>query len=651
MSIASRILVRLRARFFVALLGLTACVLTSFCLSIPVAAGPRVVHLVVGGREALFMVQPIVSSDGVVYAPADFVHLLGADYKEINDHTLSITGSDGRSFTTNYFSSQDRDMAPAETVAQALGADITWDGGTRTMTLRAKLLVVRAAGGVLSIATSYPVDSETGSLDNPNRAYVDLFGVVLDSGPSTIPVRSGDVARIRTKQMAFNTVRVALDLSSPPKIQSRRITNQSRIDIALAGGSLVTPPAGSGNSAPASQPPLVVAVAPSAPKSPAPAASEPSDGYRITNIQFISTTSGQPTVIITTVGKPTWGAVRTEALDDPERFALDLPGAAIAVANASSQIAVSNPLVKAVRWGAMHLRDETYGRIVLDLTHLEPFRVAEEPTAEGTRYTIEPAGLFSAPPGPVASSGNVAPPAGDGAPAPAAPGGDVTPLPTPVAPPISSGSGTESAVVPVPNSSRPSSISNLVIVIDPGHGGRDGGAPGGGDLWEKNLTLQIAKRVCADFEGAGAKVVMTRTDDTFIPLPDRSQLGITNHADLFVSIHCDSGNSRNSNEGSTVYYHANSSICKELAAYIANRLKESNCGIRSDGTRTDYVRFPGVGFSVLRRSPEPAVLVECGYINNDSDAAALQQADTQELIAQSILAGVKDYVSNRVASN
>jgi N-acetylmuramoyl-L-alanine amidase len=63
--------------------------------------------------------------------------------------------------------------------------------------------------------------------------------------------------------------------------------------------------------------------------------------------------------------------------------------------------------------------------------------------------------------------------------------------------------------------------------------------------------------------------------------------------------------------------------------------------------KSDYIRFPGIGFSVLRRSPEPAVLVECGYVNDDGDAKCLEDPAAQEQIATAIVAGLKDYAANQ----
>ncbi len=650
-------------------------------------ASDQTAHIIVDGREALFMVSPYLGSGNNVYAPVDVVHLLGADFKKADAHNVTVTTADGRSFTQSYASENDRYIVPVQPLAKQLGADIDWDRSSRTLTLRAKILMVKVDGGKLSIATSYPVAYRTGLLSDPNRAYVDLFGAALGTDSSSIPMHAGDVNAVRSKQMEFNTVRIALDMGTLPKLNVGAGTKSDRIQLALTGDVLAQPvaiaaakpvPAPSAPVQVAAKPPVaplpaapiavkvpLAVVAPIAVPAPVQTASVPTEivaskttkpvasSFRITNVEYVSTVDNKPAVVITTTGKAPMAEPRVEQLDAPARIAVDLQGAELAMPadNPSAQLVVSNPIIKCVRWGTTKLKRTAFGRVVLDLTRPADFKVSTEILGDGTgqRYTLtlnDPVAVAATPAvaaavvPPTAPLGSAEPPVADpsvGTPAPIAP---VAPV-----------GGLDPTVQPTQPVIRPTDITNLTIIVDAGHGGKDSGAPGASGLYEKNITLQIAKRVRDIFTDAGAKVIMTRADDTFIPLPDRSQLGVDNHADLFVSIHCDSGNSRNANSGSTVYYHGNNSVCKELASDVAGRMKEANCGIAQNGTRTDYVRFPGVGFSVLRRSPEPAVLVECGYINSDADAQALQQSDTQDLIAKSILAGVKDYVANRVARN
>jgi N-acetylmuramoyl-L-alanine amidase len=170
----------------------------------------------------------------------------------------------------------------------------------------------------------------------------------------------------------------------------------------------------------------------------------------------------------------------------------------------------------------------------------------------------------------------------------------VQPTPTPAEPvatpaPQVQPTPTIQPVITTPPANVPDSVLNgKTIVVDPGHGGKDEGAPGVHGILEKNVVLAIAKILRDDLVACGAKVIMTRADDTFIPLADRSQMGIDNHADFFISVHADSSGVTNSHNGSTVYYHANNATCHTMAMAIAQRLSQvaEDDGIKGDGVLT-----------------------------------------------------------------
>src|SRR5579884_324292 len=99
------------------------------------ASGPEA-HLIVGGKLAPFVVPPYVGDDGQVWAPVDFVRLLGASYTLNPDHrSLTITAADGHTFVQRYVVSQERFMIPVAGIASRLGAVAGWDSAHRTMTL------------------------------------------------------------------------------------------------------------------------------------------------------------------------------------------------------------------------------------------------------------------------------------------------------------------------------------------------------------------------------------------------------------------------------------------------------------------------------------------------------------------------------------
>src|SRR5579872_4948558 len=156
------------------------------------ACSPRIawsadnsVRLIVGGKEAPFMVPPYLDQNGQVYAPVDFVRLLGADYTLNPDgHSLAITSADGRKFEQDCKVAHERFMIPVESVASQLGAVAHWDSANHTMTLQARILMVREDRNTLTVVTSYPVYYRVDSLDNPSRVFVDVYGAELPSGPA-----------------------------------------------------------------------------------------------------------------------------------------------------------------------------------------------------------------------------------------------------------------------------------------------------------------------------------------------------------------------------------------------------------------------------------------------------------------------------------
>jgi N-acetylmuramoyl-L-alanine amidase len=194
------------------------------------------------------------------------------------------------------------------------------------------------------------------------------------------------------------------------------------------------------------------------------------------------------------------------------------------------------------------------------------------------------------------------------------------------------------------------SLAGKIVVIDPGHGGRDTGGAAGlhPDFYEKNITLAIGLRLRDVLTQNGATVIMTRTDDSFPALESRPALANARHADYFISIHADdSAIGRNTLAGTTVYFHGHNSVCRLMASDIGRRVSETS-GISYNGVKTDFIRFPNFGFAVLRGSDMPAVLVETGYMNNDHDLAKLRDDGAQQRIAVGITAGLRDFIADQV---
>lgn len=182
-----------------------------------------------------------------------------------------------------------------------------------------------------------------------------------------------------------------------------------------------------------------------------------------------------------------------------------------------------------------------------------------------------------------------------------------------------------------------SPLQDRIIVIDAGHGGSDPGAAGNGII-EKTLTLDVAKRVEAKLKNAGAKVLMTRTGDTFPTLKDRTDFAKKHYAETFVSIHGNSFNKPSAN-GVEVFYDSsgnpNGDESRVLAQYIQNNIvKMTNLTDRG---------VKNTGFYVLKNNQVASVLVELGFMTNKEDADKLKK--NPDLFAEAIYQGLLQYYS------
>jgi len=210
------------------------------------------------------------------------------------------------------------------------------------------------------------------------------------------------------------------------------------------------------------------------------------------------------------------------------------------------------------------------------------------------------------------------------------------------------------------------------VVLDPGHGGYDPGTSHHG-LREKDLTLDIARRLRDELKAEGLSVVMTRDHDEFIKLQRRA--AIANHvpADLFVSIHINA-NRRRAVSGIEVYYPRESvldpsaswppGLQPEDVALATTTIREIVWDVVLSRSRRHSMRMAaaicramrervgvpcrgvhGARFVVLREAWMPAVLVEVGYVSNRDEATRLASAAYRQAIAQGIADGVATYVA------
>ena len=194
------------------------------------------------------------------------------------------------------------------------------------------------------------------------------------------------------------------------------------------------------------------------------------------------------------------------------------------------------------------------------------------------------------------------------------------------------------------------------IFIDPGHGGEDRkNRNRKGDIVEADVNLRVALDLRDYLKAAGAGVEMSREMDMTVPLDLRSELANYGGADLFISIHHNAPAqvSDNYTNYTSVYYHAKESdyeyepCNRDIARYIERDLSYvmgNPSGLGSfDGTYSDYIIFPGEGFSVLRKTTVPAVLVECAFHTSHFEELRLNDETFNKIQAWGIFRGIAKY--------
>jgi len=175
-----------------------------------------------------------------------------------------------------------------------------------------------------------------------------------------------------------------------------------------------------------------------------------------------------------------------------------------------------------------------------------------------------------------------------------------------------------------------------LVVIDPGHGGRDTGAIANG-VQEKDLVLPISLRLGRVLQSMGYVVQYTRTTDVEIDLEPRVQFANRLQADVFLSIHANSLASRNSSVSGVETYHAPGATLGFALATLVHQQVISATGARDRGVRS-------ARFFVIRHTTMPAILLETGFVTNPQEAANLSNPAYQERIAQGTAQGVDQFL-------
>ncbi|MDW8294376.1 MAG: N-acetylmuramoyl-L-alanine amidase [Aquificaceae bacterium] len=220
-----------------------------------------------------------------------------------------------------------------------------------------------------------------------------------------------------------------------------------------------------------------------------------------------------------------------------------------------------------------------------------------------------------------------------------------------------------------------------VIIVDPGHGGHDPGAIGQGDIKEKDVVLAIGKRLASLLEkDERFQVIMTRGDDSFVPLQERANIALRNRADLFISIHADAHPQRLPHARGTTIFAISSEAAQKRRQHIVNNEQyarlvfgRSDIPVSAKAVLADlamdvtlnesvvfgqrvvrYVRgelgrevhFRGIqraGFAVLKTPGIPSLLVEVGFMTNPQEALMMSDAEFQERFAKALYMAIVDY--------
>jgi N-acetylmuramoyl-L-alanine amidase len=176
------------------------------------------------------------------------------------------------------------------------------------------------------------------------------------------------------------------------------------------------------------------------------------------------------------------------------------------------------------------------------------------------------------------------------------------------------------------------------IVIDPGHGGVDSGACGRQGVREKDVNLDVAMRLKDLLENAGAGVVMTRVDDSFIGLYERPFLANYLFADLFISVHTNNHPDLTVN-GIEVWYRQSRNDSQALAKDVLTNIVQTtgfqNLGIKSNRADDDFI--------VIREPQMPSILVELGFLSNYQEECTIMTSEFRQKAAVGIFQGVMSY--------
>lgn len=191
---------------------------------------------------------------------------------------------------------------------------------------------------------------------------------------------------------------------------------------------------------------------------------------------------------------------------------------------------------------------------------------------------------------------------------------------------------------------RDLNVSKKVIIIDAGHGGKDPGTIGFNNTYEKDINLEISKKLYKKLIAIDYKVILTRETDEFVDNYHRADMANKKGASVFVSIHCNAIENNSTINGAQVLYYSNrESINNDLdndvlAQIILDELIEGTGAVNKGIVdRPDLI--------VLNQTKMTAIVVECGFLSNENEEKLLLTDSYQDKVVDSIINGLEYYFS------
>ena len=432
-------------------------------------------------------------------------------------------------------------------------------------------------------------------MPNPTRLVIDLPGISLGGGRTVNQRGSGEIREIRVGQVDDDTTRIVIELvpgyTLDPKEVKFRGLSPNQWTVQLPKPERIAPPRDRADDRSSQRLPL-----PSTPNRPG----SGNNSGQLSTIEAIELTNNQTQLQIRSnrqiSAETSWDA-------NAKAYRITIPSARLAERIQGPQLKADSPLSRIL------LRQQDSRTVVI---LVEP----DSGTQIGTlnrlndqllALQLKPSASAAVP----VSSIPVPPPERN--------------TPTPVLPPANN---QPSASLPRVPKGR------VVVMVDPGHGGKDPGAIGIGGLREKDVILPISQQVAAILEQQGVQAVLTRNSDYFVDLAPRVTMAERANANLFVSIHANAiSRSRPDVNGiETYYYNSGQRLAQTIHRSILQSVNAKDRGVRK------------ARFYVLRKTSMPAVLVEVGFVTGSEDAAKLSSPAYRTQMAQAIARGILQYI-------